>query len=173
VASDVTIRPATAADAEMLAEFGARTFEQAFGPDNTPADMAAHIASTFTSEIMATELANESNLFLVAEIDAVAAGYAKLRSNDPHTGVSGERPAQLSRIYVDRAWLGRGIGPALMQRCLDEARAGGADVIWLGVWERNERAIAFYEKWGFTKVGEHEFVVGSDPQTDWVMARPV
>jgi ribosomal protein S18 acetylase RimI-like enzyme len=87
--------------------------------------------------------------------------------------VQADRPVELSRIYVAANWIGRGVGAAIMQRCIDEARASDSDVLWLGVWERNERAIKFYEKWGFTKVGEHVFVLGSDPQTDWLMARAI
>jgi ribosomal protein S18 acetylase RimI-like enzyme len=171
--SSVAIRRADVADAQLLADLGARTFVETFGPDNTAEDMAAHVATTFAPGIIDGELRSSQNLYLIAMVDGEAAGYAKLRWNDVHEGVAGERPAQLTRIYVDSTWQGRGVGPQLMDRCLEEARNHGADVIWLGVWERNPRAINFYEKWGFTKVSEHEFVLGADPQLDWVMARPV
>ncbi len=157
----------------MLAELGARTFEDTFGADNTPEDMAAYVAEHFTPARLAGELADEANRFVIAEVDGTAAGYATLHHGDAPEGVVATRPTELRRIYVDKNWLGRGVGPALMERCMDEARDAAADVLWLGVWERNERAIAFYAKSGFTKVSDHVFVLGSDPQTDWVMARPL
>ena len=166
----VEIRRADPADAELLATIGARTFEETFGPDNTPEDMAAYVTANFTPAKLAGELADAATCFLIAEVDGVTAGYATLRWGGDD-GVIGAKPIELRRIYAGREWHGRGVGVALMHRCLDEAAEMGADVLWLGVWERNERAIAFYLKSGFVKVGEHDFVLGSDRQTDWVMAR--
>jgi ribosomal protein S18 acetylase RimI-like enzyme len=60
-----------------------------------------------------------------------------------------------------------------MDAALAAARVRGAETLWLGVWERNARAVAFYRKYGFTRVGEHTFVLGSDTQTDWLLARPL
>ena len=83
-------------------------------------------------------------------------------------------PAGLTRnllITLCSAWLGLKAGPALLERCLDEARARGAKTFWLGVWERNDRARAFYGRYGFTEVGDHVFVVGTDPQRDVILTR--
>ena len=80
---------------------------------------------------------------------------------------------ELKRLYVTRSWHGKGVAQALMDAALDAARARGAKTLWLGVWERNERAVAFYGKYGFARVGEHTFVLGSDAQTDWLLARPL
>jgi diamine N-acetyltransferase len=171
VRGEVSIRRAGALDAALLAELGARTFRDTFAADNTPEDMAAYIAANFTAEKIGAELADEAIRFLIADVDGTTAGYAMLHRGDVPAGVVAERPVELRRIYVDSDWLGRGVGQALMDRSLEEARDSGADVVWLGVWERNGRAIAFYLKSGFSKVGEHDFMLGSDRQTDWVMAR--
>jgi ribosomal protein S18 acetylase RimI-like enzyme len=80
---------------------------------------------------------------------------------------------ELKRLYVARACHGQGVAQALMDAALDAARARGAQTMWLGVWERNPRAVAFYRKYGFTRVGEHTFMLGTDAQTDWVLARPL
>ena len=80
---------------------------------------------------------------------------------------------EIVRIYADMPWIGKGVGPALMQACLDEAQNRGCALIWLGVWEHNPRAQAFYRKWGFEKIGTHTFMLGADPQTDWIMARKI
>jgi ribosomal protein S18 acetylase RimI-like enzyme len=80
---------------------------------------------------------------------------------------------ELVRIYVDQALIGRGVGAVLMQASLDEARRMGCDAMWLGVWERNERAQAFYRRWGFEVAGTQPFQLGADPQTDLVMGREI
>ena len=166
----VVIRRADAADAELLAALGATTFEETFAADNSPDDFAAYLAANFTPAQLNIDLADQANRFFIAELVGREAGYAKLRwGGDPATHEASQ-PVELSRIYAARQWLGRGVGQALMERCIDEARSGGGDMLWLGVWERNHRAIAFYERWGFVKVGEHDFMVGSDRQRDWVMA---
>jgi ribosomal protein S18 acetylase RimI-like enzyme len=110
---------------------------------------------------------------LIAEVGGVAAGYAKLRSGESAEGIEGDKPVELVRLYVSREWLGRGVGEALMRACVDGARLAGHETIWLGVWERNGRAQAFYRKWGFRAVGEHVFRLGADPQRDILMERAV
>ncbi len=167
----VQIRVADESDSNLLARLGAITFQETFAAENTPEDMAAYLAANFTPEKLSEELADPANRFLLAKIDGSEAGYAKLRAGEALPEVGSARPVELSRIYVARTWLRRGVGQALMQRCIDEALSDGADVLWLGVWERNERAKTFYLRWGFEKVGEHDFMLGSDHQRDWVMAR--
>ncbi|HKQ54108.1 MAG TPA: GNAT family N-acetyltransferase [Pyrinomonadaceae bacterium] len=168
---EVQIRCADSSDAELLAELGARTFTETFAAENTPEDMNAYLAEVFTAARLAEELADPKAVFLLAFVEGEAAGYAKLYQGEPPTCVTGESHMELSRLYVLQQWLGGGVGRALMQRCVDEARQSGARVMWLGVWEKNLRAQAFYRKWGFTTVGEQGFQLGADAQTDWVMQR--
>jgi GNAT superfamily N-acetyltransferase len=171
--TDVTIRRANPEDASLLAELGARTFSETFAADNSPEDMAAYLAASFTPAQQAAELADPASTFLIAEVGGRAAGYAKLRAGEPAEGVEGDKPVELVRLYVLHEWLGRGVGSELMSACLDEARRAGHETIWLGVWERNGRAQAFYRKWDFRAVGAHVFQLGSDPQTDTLMERAV
>ena len=169
----VTIRRGTVADAGLLSELGARTFSETFATDNTPEDLAAYVATSFNVAQQTAELEDPASTFLIAEVDGRAAGYAKLHDGEPEKGVEGANPVELVRLYVSREWLGRGIGEQLMRACLDEARQAGHDTIWLGVWERNGRAQAFYRKWNFRTVGEHMFRLGSDLQRDLLMVRTV
>ena len=83
-----------------------------------------------------------------------------------------EVPGEIQRLYVARDYHGRGVAHDLMKACLDEMTRHGSDVVWLGVWERNPRAIAFYRKFGFKEAGHHVFAPGNDPQRDVVMVRP-
>lgn len=165
------IRRASPRDAGLLSELGARTFSETFAADNAPENMAAYLAAAFGTEKQWEELADPQSTFLIAEIDGVAAGYAKLHPGYALDGVSGESPIEIVRLYVSRAWLGRGVGEALMRACIDEGRKAGHRTIWLGVWEHNPRARAFYRKWDFREVGQHVFQLGSDPQTDVLMQR--
>ena len=167
----VTIRRANSDDAKLLAELGARTFQETFAADNTSEDMDAYLAAHFSVAQQSAELTHPASTFLIAEIDDVAAGYAKLHSGEPPRNIEGSRPIELVRLYVSQEWLGRGVGEALMRACLDEARSAGHETIWLGVWERNARAQAFYNKWDFRTVGEHMFKLGSDEQRDILMER--
>ena len=170
---DLTIRRANADDAGLLTELGARTFSETFAADNTPEDMAAYIAASFNHAQQTAELADSASTFLIAEFFGRAAGYAQLHAGRTADGVEGANPVELVRLYVSSEWLGRGIGKALMQACIDEAQHAGHGTIWLGVWERNARAQAFYRKWNFRAIGEHVFQLGSDPQRDIVMQRLV
>lgn len=160
-----------AADNTLLANLGARTFSEAFAADNTAADMAAYLARSFSPAKQAAELADPAALFLIAESGAAAAGYAKLYATPPQTGLAGVNPVEIVRLYVVSSWIGRGVGSALMAACLAAAVARGHDAVWLGVWEHNARAIAFYERCGFTRFGAHPFRLGDDLQTDYLMGR--
>lgn len=170
---DLVIRRANEADAALLAELGARTFSETFAADNRPEDLASYLAESFSAARQAAELADSSSTFLIAEVGGIAAGYAKLHAGEPEKGIEGAKPVELVRLYVLQEWLGRGVGAELMSACLDEARRAGHETIWLGVWEHNARAQAFYRKWGFRAVGDHVFLLGSDPQRDILMERAV
>ena len=129
------------------------------------------MATSFNVAQQTAELNDPASTFLIAELDGRAAGYAKLHAGEPEQGVEGAKPVELVRLYVSREWLGRGVGEQLMRACLDQARQAGHETIWLGVWERNARAQAFYRKWNFRPVGEHEFRLGADLQRDILMER--
>ena len=167
------IRRAVSADSHLLAEIGARTFSETFGPDNKPEDMAAYVASAFNPAQLEAELSDSRSIFLIAEMDGQPVGYARLHAGDASKSVQGEVPIELVRLYVSAEWHGRGIGEALMTACISEAHQRGYRTLWLGVWEHNKRARAFYRKWQFREVGEHIFQLGEDRQTDVLMERSV
>jgi ribosomal protein S18 acetylase RimI-like enzyme len=165
------IRRATPGDAASLAAFAALTFRDAFERDNTPEDMALYLATNYSPARQAAELGDGGIVTLVADAGDVLAGFAQLREGTAPECVTGPRPIELWRFYVARAWHGRGLAQGLMASSLEAAAERGAGTIWLAVWERNERALAFYRKCGFEVVGDKEFVLGTDRQTDRVMAR--
>jgi ribosomal protein S18 acetylase RimI-like enzyme len=168
-----SIRIATIADSDLIRDLGIRIFSETFGPLNTPENMRAYLDEAFSPERVRAEISDPGSTHFVAESDGAAAGYARLRAGDAPPGTSGEQPVELVRLYVDRAHHGSGVAAALTQACLSHARDGGHDVVYLGVWEHNPRAVAFYRKWGFEQFGEHAFMLGDDEQTDWLMRRDV
>ena len=171
--SEISIRLATAADNGLLANLGAQTFFDSFAADNTPENMTAYLAASFSSQKQAAELADPANTFLIAETAGAVAGYARLKVGSPPECIRGARPIEIVRFYSVAAWIGRGVGAALMQACLAEAARRGCDTVWLDVWERNPRAIAFYRKWGFVEAGAQTFQLGDDLQHDLLMQRPI
>lgn len=173
VALRISIHVATVHDAPLLAELGARTFRDTFAEENAETDMSEYLSAAFSHEVQTRELADPTSDFLIARVDGHVAGYARIRTGDAPACVSGARPMEIVRIYSDTPWIGKGVGPALMEACLAEAAARECDVVWLSVWEKNPRAIAFYSKWLFAPVGSQDFALGSDLQHDVVMARSV
>ena len=166
-----SIRPARPGDTAALAEFGERTFRAAFEADNRPENIDAYVGETYAPARVGAGLADAARFTLVAEAGGALAGYAQLREGAPPACVTGPAPIELLRFYVDPAWHGRGLAQALMDAVIAAAAARGAETLWLGVWERNPRAIAFYGKCGFRDVGSQEFVLGTERQTDRLMER--
>lgn len=169
----ISIRRAVLQDAELLASMGAQAFYQTFAASNTPEDMAAYLAGAFSVEKQAVELARSGSTFLIVEQDGNSIGYAHLQEGPAPACIKGYLPVEISRLYVLQNWIGKGIGSKLMRACINDARVRGGDVVWLGVWEKNARAIAFYQKWGFEIAGTHEFILGKDIQQDYLMLRKI
>jgi GNAT superfamily N-acetyltransferase len=168
---EILIRRAKDDDAPRVAEFAQRTFVETFAADNSAEDMAAHVAKSFGPAIQLREIRDPSMITLLAELGSSMAGFAQVNRGTPPPCVDGASPVELRRFYVDRPFHGRGIAQSLMRAVDDVARELGGRTLWLGVWERNPRAIAFYTKCGFVDAGEQAFTVGTDEQTDRVMTR--
>lgn len=165
------IRPATPEDAAILAGLGERTFRETFQALYEPADFEAFLAGAYGEAIQRMELADPMRPALLLEVAGVPAGFAQLRLDQRESGVPGVRPAELQRIYLLKAAQGGGRGAALMAACECLARERGADVLWLGVWERNAKALAFYGRCGFREVGEHSFAIGNRVDRDLLLAK--
>jgi ribosomal protein S18 acetylase RimI-like enzyme len=169
----VTIRRATVDDAARLAAFGRQAFTETFGGDNTPEDLAMYLTATYGPDLQRAELANPRVSCWLAESESAIAGYALIRRGPAPGAVGDDSAVELGRLYAGREFIGRGIGSLLMRAVLDEAKSTGSRSIWLGVWEHNPRALAFYKRWGFEIVGRQAFLLGQDLQQDFVMVRPV
>jgi diamine N-acetyltransferase len=169
----VQIRRAEEDDALELSVLAERTFRAAFAESNTAANMQLHCAANYGQALQLAEIRESSGETWVAEADSRLVAYVQLRLEAASPMISGERPIEIQRFYVDASHHGAGLAHQLMAHVLARAKAAGSAAIWLGVWERNPRALAFYRKWGFDVVGEHTFKLGDDPQRDLVMRRDV
>ncbi len=183
----VRVRVATPSDAADLAEFAARTFTTTYarggvGPvaNSRPEDVAAYVRTHFTPERQRVELADPALVTMIADVESAAAaewaGYAQLRLRPhadaaPPAACAGAHPRELARLYVDHAWHGRGVGPALLRAVQARAQAepGGADPLWLAVYQANARAVSFYTRYGFVVAGPGTFTMGAETQRDWFM----
>jgi ribosomal protein S18 acetylase RimI-like enzyme len=135
--------------------------------------MDAHCRGSYSEDFQAEEIANPNMVTLLAEHGEELVGFAQLRWSEAPSFVQGNSPSEIQRLYVASNWHGKGAAQALMAGCIEEMKARGSDVVWLGVWERNPRAIEFYRKLGFVERGDHIFPLGHDPQRDIVMARSI
>jgi diamine N-acetyltransferase len=165
------IRKAERNDVRRLAEFAESTFRDTFGGMNSAENMDRHCRANFSEDIQAAEIANPNMLTFLIEEGKRLISFVQLRWAHAPDCVVGQFPGEIHRLYVANDWHGKGIAQDLMNASIAEMKTRGSEVIWLGVWERNSRAIAFYRKFGFVEVGEHIFAVGNDPQRDIVMAR--
>ncbi len=170
---EIQIKTAAKTDAALLSEVATRTFNDAFATQNNPDDFQKYLETAFSVDQMHKELHESTAQFFIAFDGEHAIGYTKIRAVKSPACVADPAPIELQRIYVDQAYIGKKVGAALMQRALNAGKEAGFKTIWLGVWEKNHDSIAFYKKWGYQIVGEHEFVIGTDVQRDHIMMRRI
>ena len=167
----ITIRYATIADAEMIADMSRQTFYETFARQNTDEDINKFMNEQFTKKALMKEVELNDSTFFLAYDGKEPVGYTRMREGDKRPEFAGKTSIEIARIYAVQSSIGKGVGKALMKTCLDVAAEQKKEVIWLGVWEKNNRAIDFYTKFGFNKFAEHEFLLGNDLQTDWLMMK--
>lgn len=170
---NITILSASNLHADIITRLSHTTFTETFAHCNSEEDMAMYIANDMSQERINGELLDPDNTFFIAFVNDTPAGFAKVRSSKNPAELAGQKAMEIERLYVLAQFHGHKIGAALMQHCLDTATLSGCSTVWLGVWEHNQKAIAFYQQWEFTFFGQHIFTLGTDDQTDLLMKRPV
>lgn len=167
-----TVRAAVVSDAAPLSALGARTFVDTYLDGHDAADVRLYVATHFTELVQREEIADPGRRTLLAvDGEGAIGGYAQIERRPPPPGVGGERPVLLARLYLDRAHHGTGLGALLFDAAVAEARrTWGADVLWLSIWQRNDRARRFYLRRGMREVGTIEFTMGTEVATDPVFA---
>jgi ribosomal protein S18 acetylase RimI-like enzyme len=164
----IAIRRCTPMDTAVLAALARRTFYDTFTGTCTEDDMQHFLYTFYNEERIASELSREGDYTFLAELDGKPIGFLRFGEVDvPFSYDRALKPLELNRLYVDKAYKGLGLGPLLMDFYMSYAREHGYNFLWLGVWEHNYRAQAFYKKYGFSFSGHrHPFPIGNTPQTD-------
>jgi hypothetical protein len=174
VAQGLIIKRANTNDAGQLRELSVSTFQDTFGPPvNKQEDMDRYIADQMSLEQLSTELEDDENLFFLAYYENILIGYVKLRAKIIPPELAEYHPIEIERLYVVKEYLGKKAGATLMNYCIAYATKHNYDMVWLGVWEHNYKALDFYKKFGFELFGSHPFILGDDVQTDALMKRPL
>jgi ribosomal protein S18 acetylase RimI-like enzyme len=165
------IRKCSPDDAPVIREIGRLTFFETFRDTTSPENMDAYLEKAFNLEQLEQELSNPSSEFFLLYADHEPAAYLKINTGDAQTEAMGDEALEVERLYVKREFQKRGFGKLLMNHALDIARQRRKKKVWLGVWEHNDNALAFYRKMGFVRTGSHSFFVGDDEQTDLIMIK--
>ncbi|MFA0814455.1 MAG: GNAT family N-acetyltransferase [Anaerofustis sp.] len=168
---NLTFRKPTTEEVHTLCEFASEIYYETFIDGNSERVMQDYLDEAFASEKLTQELNNPDSTFLFLYADGVLAGYLKVNRAPSQTDINDPDMMELERIYAAKEFHGKGIGQALMDKAIGIAEEEGFAAVWLGVWEKNMRARAFYEKNGFTAFGTHVFVMGDEAQTDLVMKK--
>jgi ribosomal protein S18 acetylase RimI-like enzyme len=168
---DLTVRYATNNDATLIADISRQTFYETFAAENRKEDMDKFLREQFTKGKLIKEVGNMENIFLLANSGDDVARYAKLREAKQPEKLKNVKTMEIARIYAMPNMIGKGVGNLLMKTSISIAKEKGKEVIWLGVWEKNIRAIDFYKKWGFEKFDVSDFLLGDDVQCDWLMKK--
>ena len=168
---ELVIRYATAKDAELIADLSRKTFYETFGHVNTKENMEKFMNEQFSRENLIREVTEPGNTFLLAFKGDVPVGYVRMREGKKFPEFESKDSIEIARIYAVNTYIGTGVGQQMMRQCIFIAKELKKEIIWLGVWEKNPRAIAFYTKWGFEKFSEHDFLLGDDLQKDWLLMK--
>ncbi|WP_368653830.1 GNAT family N-acetyltransferase [Ornithinibacillus sp. 4-3] len=169
-----TIRPCTLEDLHLLKDISYDTFYETFKDQNKPENLQNYLKEAFTIEKLEREFNQpHSQFYFIYLNETELAGYLKVNMYDAQSEEMGDESFEIERIYVKKEYQKHGLGKLLFQKALDIAKENNKQKLWLGVWEKNENAIAFYQKFGFTKVGEHTFHMGDEEQVDFIMSKDI
>ena len=167
--SNIEIRKVTTNDLDQLQKIGRQTFYETFASGNTEDNMNKYLEEGFSVAKLATELSDNNADFYFVTLDNNVIGYLKINFGQSQTELQDEKAVEIERIYVLKEFHGKKVGQLLLNKAIEIARQKNADYVWLGVWEKNPRAINFYKKNGFVEFDKHIFKLGNDEQTDIMM----
>ncbi len=167
----IQVRPCLKEDLDLLQEISRETYYETFREMNDPAVMDAYLREAFNRERLLSELSDSRSRFYFLFVEGELAGYLKTNDAPSQTDINDPDSLEVERVYVRKAFKGRGYGSRLMEFALRKAGEMNKRFVWLGVWEKNDAAIAFYGKMGFKETGKHGFRMGDEVQTDLIMKK--
>ena len=166
---NLEIKKVTIKDIDQLQKIGRQTFQESFSESNTEENLKTYLDKGFSTEKMTVELHDKNSVFYFVTRDNNVIGYLKLNFGASQTELKDHKALEIERIYVLNEFQGKKVGQILYDKAIEVARQKNVDYVWLGVWEKNKRAISFYQKNGFTPFDTHIFKLGNDEQTDIMM----
>jgi len=169
----IEFRECTVQDIDTLSALGRETYHDTFAAMNTLKNMRTYLDTAFNRETLLKELLAEHSQFLFLFCDDELAGYLKLNEEDAQTDMYEHEALEIERIYLRSVFQGRGLGKVLIEKAMESARSKNKSYVWLGVWKRNRNAVAFYRRMGFTVFGSHDFRMGEELQSDYLMRRDI
>jgi diamine N-acetyltransferase len=167
----IQIKKCTLEDLRTLQDISIETFNDTFMHQNSPENMKAYLEKAFNLNQLEKELSNDSSQFFFVYVNHEVAGYLKVNTNDAQSEEMGEESLEIERIYIRSPFQKHGLGKHLFNQAMEVAVEQNKKKIWLGVWEKNENAIAFYQKMGFVQTGAHSFYMGDEEQIDFIMMK--
>ncbi|MFF2458727.1 GNAT family N-acetyltransferase [Peribacillus simplex] len=165
------IKKCTLEDSRELQEISYETFNETFKHQNSAENMNAYLEKAFDLIQLEKELSNSSSQFFFVYFNNEVAGYLKVNTNDAQTEQMGDESLEIERIYIKKKYQKHGLGKYLLNKAMEIAMESDKKKIWLGVWEKNENAIAFYKQIGFVQSGAHSFYMGDEEQMDLIMTK--
>jgi ribosomal protein S18 acetylase RimI-like enzyme len=165
----IAITKASINDINQLQKIGRQTFFETFFETNSEENMKKYLDEGFAIEKLTAEVNNENSEFYFATLDNNIIGYLKINFGESQTELKDDKAIEIERIYVLKDFHGKNIGKLLYDKAIQIARQKNMDYVWLGVWEKNPRAMNFYTKNGFIEFDKHIFKLGTDEQTDIMM----
>lgn len=169
----IHIRKCSSEDLALLQEISAETFKETFQNQNSPESMSAYLEKAFNLDQLRKELSHPCSQFYIIYSNDEAAGYLKLNIDEAQTEGLGNDSLEIERIYIRKSHLKQGLGKLLIHKAIEIAKQLKKEKLWLGVWEQNENAIAFYKKLGFMQTGSHIFKLGDEEQLDFIMTKSI
>jgi ribosomal protein S18 acetylase RimI-like enzyme len=167
----IDIKKCIPEDSRKLQEISYETFSETFKHQNSLENMNAYLEKAFNLKQLEKELSNISSQFLFVYFNNEVAGYLKVNTNDAQSEEMGDESLEIERVYIKSKFQKHGLGKYLLNKAIEIALECNKKKIWLGVWEKNENAIAFYQKMGFVQTGAHAFYMGDEKQTDFIMTK--
>lgn len=167
----IHIKKCTLEDVHTLQEVGRETFNETFKHQNSPENMEVYLKRAFSLEQLEKELGNRSSQFFLIYFNHEVAGYLKLNMDDAQSEEMGHDSLEIERIYIKSEFQKQGLGKYLFNQAVEIADKHKKSKLWLGVWEKNANAIAFYERLGFIQTGTHSFSMGDEEQNDFIMTK--
>ena len=167
--NNVEIKKVKLADISALQSIGKQTFVETFAEHNTANDMQMYLNNNLSTQKLTDELNVPNSEFYFALADNNVIGYLKINYGQAQTELKDKASLEIERIYVLKDFHGKKVGQVLYDKAICIAKEINAEYVWLGVWEKNPRAIKFYQKNGFLEFDKHIFKLGNDKQTDIMM----